>query len=109
MKQDMYECIGCHEAITNPICQDCLTRDIKSWLNKKHPAIVTLFNKFVSNSIRIKEGITCVSCGNKMTLCPYCFTEDVYYWVREVAPDLIESYLVHFNFDLEHKGYSSEP
>lgn len=108
MQQKKYECIGCHEAITNPVCQECLSRDIMVWLNKTNPELTTLFSHFATNYIKIEDNINCIICGKEMQLCPYCFTEDVYYWIKEVAPNLIEEFMVCFNFDLEHKGYSKE-
>lgn len=109
MQQNQYECVGCHEAITNPVCQDCLSKDIRIWLNKLNPELVPLFNYLTTNYIKVDSNVGCIICGREMQLCPYCFTEDVYYWLKEVAPNLIEDFIVYFNFDLEHQGYSKEP
>lgn len=112
MLNEEYQCSQCSEPITNPICHDCLGRQINSWLGlypnikkKMAPKLKTFINE-VNNEAT--SSINCASCSKKKAaLCPYCFTEAVYNMLKKSKIDkmVIMDFLCIFNFDLKHEGY----
>ena len=114
-REDLYECPSCSEAITNPICHDCLYMEIEKWLGF-YPSIkkrmlpkLKGFVKQVNNETL--EGINCIACGKKKAaLCPYCFMEGIFHILNKSISNknIVGDFLTIFNFDAEHKGYIQE-
>lgn len=108
-------CLECGEEVFNPLCPDCLAREIKVWLNEKPPRLRKQVETEIKNILKFcknNEGYTkCISCkGNKVFLCPYCFTERVYRKLKDskASKREMKEFLSYFNFDLEHTGYSHD-
>lgn len=111
-RENLYECPQCSEAITNPLCHDCLGDGVKQWLGfypdiKKK--IVPQLGKYIKeiNNLTMAS-LNCVSCNKKKAaLCPYCFTEGVYHLLKKnkVNVHVMGDFLTVFNFDLEKAGY----
>ena len=92
-------CIGCHEAITNPICPGCLENEIVTWLSERRPELVRYIEGASTNLTN--DWVTyCIVCGSQMGVCGHCFTKEVLEAVREQSPDLEEEFLLLFNFEL---------
>lgn len=101
-------CFVCQEAITNPICPSCLTKEIKIWLEDINSSLVKEFKKKVKYDTITKTDTKCILCNNYTDTCPYCFTELVYFWLKEKHPEFVESFLTYFNYDFERTGYKKE-
>ena len=109
------ECILCSESINQPICHQCLAKQVKTWLSyypdikKKLSPKINSFVKEVEDLI--VETSPCVACNtNKTALCPYCFTDKIYRILKNsrTSPMVIGDFISTFNFDLDHTGYSLE-
>ena len=88
-------CVECNDTISNPVCPDCLAKQIKVVLEEIAPQ---LSNKVIRGDI---EGETrCLSCGNKMGLCAHCYCMDVYQQLAEKDEEVAEEFLSRFDFDL---------
>ncbi|MFH1307510.1 MAG: hypothetical protein ABIH72_01530 [archaeon] len=104
-------CIECKEAIYNPLCPFCLAEGVEAWLENK----TTTVRRVVANEIKrvlrarkFSNSVQCVACNqNRTFLCPYCFTEVIYYKLKEikVSQEVLEEFMALFNFDFEHGGY----
>jgi len=93
-------CIACQEAITNPICPECLEREIEAWLVEKKPYIVPYLYGLSDNFMR--SWVTmCIICGNRMGVCGHCYTKDILDVLRRKAPELEEQFLLMFNFQID--------
>jgi hypothetical protein len=110
--QNDYNCPNCAEPITNPLCHDCLGKDILEWLSfypdikKKLSLKIKHYITEVNNSAL--HSLNCVSCNKKKAaLCPYCFTEGIFNLLRskKINVHVIGDFLSVFNFDLEKAGY----
>lgn len=111
-KESFYECLSCSEAITNPLCHNCLGEEVKTWLGfypdlkRKFLPLLKKYIQEVNNSAM--GAVNCVSCKKKKAaLCPYCFTEGVLSLLKKSKTDknIIGDFLSIFNFDLKHEGY----
>jgi hypothetical protein len=106
-----YLCSLCFEPITNPICPDCLTKELVVWL-KDYPRLSNrLLNRVRSKLKPSKENCECIFCHNSdYSICPYCFTEIVLEELEKekVSKPIILEFLRYFNFDLENGGYSKK-
>jgi len=72
-------CPNCYEAITNPICDDCLIDHFKYWLGDIQLDGKTKIKvlKSVRKSLRVETSNmdVCVACNREAPgLCPYCFS-----------------------------------
>ena len=112
---ETYECNSCLQPITNPICHECLGKQMSGWMalypniKKKMAPKLKDYVKEVNNNVA--SGVSCVSCGkNQAALCPYCFAEAIYNLLKKNKIDrmVIMDFLSTFNFDLNHEGYIKE-
>ncbi len=110
-----YECLECDEAIFNPICPDCLLREIDSWIIK-YPKlkrkIVPKLKKYIQSLKKLSKSSTqCIACNKKRaSLCTFCFTDFVFKKLKQLhaSKTAQKEFLVFFNFDFEHVGYSKD-
>jgi hypothetical protein len=112
-----YECLSCHEAVSNPICPDCLSFQIEAWLTSisayplKNKIMKRIRDYINSQHDYVGESTICIVCGKtKASICPYCFTNYVYALLKclNVNKSIIKEFLQFFNYDLEHNGYSKD-
>lgn len=107
-------CKICFEPIFNPICVDCLSTSTKKWLSINIPQLLTEFQDF-SKNLKEKfefpqEEEKCAKCGNRLetTICPYCYSREVYGLLSLKDEKLAKNFIKFFNFDFLNVGYSSE-
>ncbi|MEK6952130.1 MAG: hypothetical protein AABX29_03875 [Nanoarchaeota archaeon] len=94
-------CIACQEAITNPVCQDCLEEEIETWLKKREPKLIPRLRKQTEEfkAITISEGsVPCIFCKNDMNSCAYCYTGFIEEWLRKKHPRLVPEFKLFFDF-----------
>jgi len=114
-EQQYYSCVLCSEAIYNPLCQECLNKQITAWLSsypdlkkKLAPKIKDFLNKIDDHTI---DALTCISCKDKKaSVCPYCFTEYVLSQLKKLKSPkpILQEFLVLFSFDYDGKGYTGK-
>ncbi len=108
-------CLECNEGIFNPICPNCLAREMQAWIesngfDSRIGRSITLFANITKNKF-IDEGVECAICkSNQTSICPYCFTSKIYNFLQKlkVRKEILEEFLIYFNYDFEHNGYSKE-
>lgn len=96
-----YQCVVCQEVITNPICADCMGKEVKTWnvdleLGLPLPS---------AGDFTTLKSPWCVICGKEVHVCPYCSTAEIFDYLEEFHPELIDAYLLLFSYDKEHTGY----
>jgi len=99
------KCVICDEAITNPICPECLERQIMYWVAEKKPSLVPIL-RGIGSSIKAytHDNTSCVICGHNMNVCPHCYCSDIYLWLVENEYDgIAREFLEHFNFELDYR------
>lgn len=105
----MNQCRTCEEAITNPVCPECLERQIQDWLLRRSPENVEVLNDMTDKHVYVKSGSTkCIFCAKQMDICTYCFTEDVFNWLKTTDQTLLKEFMTYFNFDGKGLGYAKE-
>ena len=73
-----YLCDVCSEAVTNPLCPNCLAVEIEAWLTlypnlrkELMPRIKAYLNRSNNKAV---ESTLCIKCGDKRAaICPFCF------------------------------------
>ncbi len=103
MKQKNMEnvCIACQEAITNPVCQDCLEKEIEVWLRKREPRLIPSLKKQTKEFKTITDysnNLPCLFCKNNMNSCAYCYTNFIEEWLRKKYPRLVPEFKLFFDF-----------
>lgn len=92
--------MACGEAITNPICPDCLAREMEYWLNDKDRRLLSELRKRTREFKTMAYGKTntCVICGNHMNFCSYCYIEYVHDWLNTRSPQIVDEFQHNFGF-----------
>ena len=90
------QCVICQEAITNPICPECLAKEIKTWLREKKP----IWINSVTEPKDFGYGSKCIFCGRGMSICAHCYSYDFYEYLLETDPELAEEFVEYFNYDI---------
>ena len=109
------ECVLCSENINQPICHECLAKQVKAWLGF-YPDIKKKISPKINSFIKEVEGLIvetsdCVCCKNKKAaLCPYCFSDRIFRMLKKskISPFIIGDFIATFNFDFDHTGYVHE-
>ena len=90
-------CIECREGITNPICPECLAKEIEEWKPWLKPIL--------SAPDKVAEGVRCMFCGKLMSICAHCYTKDIYDYLIEEEPEIAEEFMDIFNFSIKEELY----
>lgn len=104
----MGACVECGQQVTNPICPERLAEQMTTWLLETRPELIGAFNDKTEEILpQTNMEDKCVITGKKMSLCPYCYTEHIFYWLRSINldKDLLKEYLTFFHYDGERLGY----
>lgn len=92
-------CVICNEAITNPLCVDCLEEEMTSWIAdfdsdqvKNIEEMKEIFPKHKTTEVK------CILCKRNMDVCPHCYSKEILNTVK--TPILTNTFIETFNFDL---------
>lgn len=97
-------CVICQEAITNPVCPDCLQREIEHWLVDVNPSLVSNLRDYTGIfDAYTQKGVDCVICGRDMRVCAHCFCKDIYQLFRDKLGQKADDFLFSFNFELNQE------
>jgi len=93
-------CPLCRDVIDNPICPDCLGKEIEQWLSGKDPIYLDNIRKSIAH-FESKEinGPKCIKCGKQVEICPYCFIGDINNIIKEKHPELLGEFQTFFGFE----------
>jgi len=67
-------CTMCKEVITNPICPDCVQREIVTWLRDNDTSQIDNAKDLAMLFTTTTYSSTCIVCNRKMGVCPFCTT-----------------------------------
>ena len=95
MENTASSCVVCDETITNPICPDCLARQMRSWLHELKPKLAEQIDGF-----HLSGDVNCVLCGQGMSICAHCYSRDVYEQIALHNKKLAREFIARFDFDL---------
>ena len=85
---NQHSCFSCDNAIVNPICATCLSRQMQLTLGED------LFDCLIEG----EGGVNCLFCQNPMSLCASCYSKDMYEILQIKNPALGKEFLKHFDF-----------
>ncbi len=93
----MCTCQVCNEAITNPVCSNCLQNEITHWMedfqagdSESVKNVTTLFSHF-------KTGVKCIICKEELNVCAHCYCKEAKIHVNEKSND---DFVRAFDFQL---------
>jgi hypothetical protein len=98
-------CVICDEAITNPICPDCLSRQVTYWAHENNSSIMPVLVR-VGDSVKefTHDNTSCVICKKDMNVCPHCYCSEIYSWLIESRHRrMSKKFLKHFNYELDYR------
>ncbi|HKZ45298.1 MAG TPA: hypothetical protein VJ343_01180 [archaeon] len=111
MEEETVICRMCLEPIFNFICVDCLGDTVSNWLGSARPELsgeFQTFHKQLLKYIRSDNGSEkCIKCKttNDAVMCPYCYQQEVFWWVFNKDINLSRTFARLFNFDFLGVGY----
>ena len=90
----------CDEAVTNPICTDCLKEQMKTWLGETEPGLIAEVEEITKWFNYLEPISRCALCGREMKVCRHCFTKEIFTVIQHQHPELEETFLQQFNYEL---------
>jgi len=99
-------CTSCVQAVTNPLCPYCFTKQVMLWLRDKKieryqmHLIKQGFKKLLNESEETPSDVHCILCGSyKVNLCTYCFTNKALRILEKVLKEgqVLEDFEDDFN------------
>jgi len=80
----MQLCPICNEAISNPICINCLEQELLNWARDQDKKLVTGIRK-LRNSLDVFDlgEERCIKCNAEMNICSHCFLTEVPKIIRD--------------------------
>jgi hypothetical protein len=96
-------CSECFEAITNPICVDCIEKEVDCWLDQSSysvkKAVKSEFKKLRQTTKDIGQTTPCVVCRKNAEVCPFCLVEDLKNRLGRILPNKsFREFSMLFNF-----------
>jgi hypothetical protein len=88
-------CVQCEDVITNPLCTDCLAMQMVVMVGEYDQNLAKYIKGFVTDGDTI-----CISCGSRMGLCAYCFSKDIYGFLKDKKSTIAQEFLSRFDFEL---------
>ena len=87
-------CIICREGITNPICPECIAKEVIHWKPELRGYLDT----------PVSRGEThCIFCGKSMSICAHCYSMDIFDLVLENYPEEAADFIETFDFGLKEE------
>jgi hypothetical protein len=86
MQNDDALCIVCREGITNPICPECLAKEMKH-VKGISPYLFTPGSEWTDES-----EVRCLFCGKGMSICAHCYSSDIDNLIGKKKPKLQEEF-----------------
>ena len=88
-------CLECKKSITNPICNECISDQVKIWA----------FEKKIDHDFKTKTyggtGVNCLKCKKEMQVCSECYVKEVFITIIRKNPILGTKFSETFNCELE--------
>ena len=91
-------CFVCNEVITNPICPECLKKQMKIWLTNKAPKLTPIL-EIQALSEPEEDNIKCILCGEGMEICNYCYTTEIHELIKLHEPRLAQEFEMVFGLN----------
>lgn len=88
-------CVDCNEVISNPVCPECLSLQMKVMVAEKNPELAEEID-----APQIEGESTCLHCNKSMGLCAHCFCRDVYYQLIGKDKEIAQEFLSRFDYEL---------
>jgi len=100
-------CGVCGEVVTQPVCPECLEREMIDWLAFKGENIAELLN-FIKETTNIFKAYDCLNtkcviCGKKMRVCAHCYCKEIFDYMNGRYPELEDEFITHFDFNIHFK------
>jgi len=86
------KCIVCEKTITNPICLNCLNKEVNVWLEEKG-CNIGLTSKDAEPSPN-----NCILCSSNIDICPHCHVKDLSQTIKKEYPKLAEEFSEMFRY-----------
>ncbi|MFA5176017.1 MAG: hypothetical protein WC413_02030 [Candidatus Nanoarchaeia archaeon] len=92
--REIQPCVICDEVITNPICLDCLAREVEFWLRDRDPSLLPEVRK-IRHELNVYDNFqetseTCIKCKMEMNICPHCYCTKLLKLFQTKSPELVE-------------------
>lgn len=96
-----HKCVVCDEAITNPICLECLEVEVRTWMRETGTMLVPKLGGFTDIFRGFTHaGTSCVICSNNMNICAHCYCKEIVNWLINEDNSLAQEFVTVFNYEL---------
>ena len=95
----MHECVVCDEAVTNPVCPECVEEEIVTWLHEFKPELINELRDVTDEILSPGGSTLCILCKNPMAVCTFCYTQHIKDWLT-AYPVARERFHLFFNYGI---------
>ncbi len=92
-------CIICGVSITNPICVNCLEKEIVQWLLTRDQEAIPMvkgITDFFANDVKKTN---CIICRAEIGICTCCYINEIYELLLQRDIGLAQELITTFDFD----------
>lgn len=93
------QCAVCEEGISNPISAERIVEQLKEWLIDIQRGVEKDLGEYVTATMLLPVAGKSIH-GNDMRICAHCFTKEIFAWVKAKCPELEETFLRQFNYQI---------
>ncbi|MFA6462055.1 MAG: hypothetical protein WCV90_07365 [Candidatus Woesearchaeota archaeon] len=93
-----HRCMECDEAISNPICSECLAQRMRITIGETNQKLARAIK-----GIPTSGGTNCLFCGKEVGVCAHCFSQDVYEFLKEKNQAVAKLFQSQFDFNLRNR------
>ncbi|MBN2454569.1 hypothetical protein JXB11_03410 [Candidatus Woesearchaeota archaeon] len=102
------KCEVCSESVTNPICGECLSSAVRSWLRGRYSWLIPEVSAMNNNASAKGPYAECVICGSRIDLCSGCYYEEVQKLLYRADPNIAHEFSSFFNFEMQNLKLEKE-
>ena len=99
MGRSEHRCMECDEAISNPICSECLASRMRMVIGEENRRLARAIKGIVTSGATV-----CLFCGKEVGVCAHCFSQDVLEYLEEKNMPLAALFKSQFDFDLRQRS-----
>ncbi len=92
-------CTACEDVISTPVCPECVADLIADAVARHDPATAYEIREYAKSIMLTGDELSgCIKCGNRISVCAYCFIGEMIEMFKDRVPEIVETCQEHFGY-----------